>query len=145
MSLRTRNIAIALAIGCLTTLIIYCMQDFLGLIVGAVIMIFIGGAAATLLTKSDRLPQAEKFDASMVAVVIPIITICAILLMGWYNIIQSGHNIDQYGRPVDPFPPIMVVFMLALYSAVFFMISAAGCWTVLKLKNRRHSVDDEPL
>jgi hypothetical protein len=92
---------------------------------GSLIALFAGGMAATLLSRLDKPFIYRWLVPSAIAAIFTMLAVDAYMYVAWDHGVQLAQT-GGYGRPIDPSPFIVILFIMLVFDAVCFAASASG-------------------
>jgi hypothetical protein len=94
-------------------------------IAGILITCIAGGMAATVLSRSDVHSEFGWVMASTIAVIFLILAADANIYLSWSNTLRMAQE-GTLGRPIDPSPFIVILFIMLMFDGLCFLASVAG-------------------
>lgn len=96
--------------------------------IGAIIALFAGGMAATLLSYPDRASLQKWLMPSVIVAITTILVVDGYMLITWSDSMQKWYQnpVDDLGRPFEPVIFPILILLILVYDGVCFAAAASG-------------------
>lgn len=104
-------------------------------LLGSLITLFAGGMAAAVISRLDKSSEVKWLMTAAIVAIFTVLVMDAYIYMGWDRGMQEYNHSREAGyggRPIDPTPFCIILFIMMLLDAIFFLASTAG-WLVVRL------------
>lgn len=94
-------------------------------LISVLIACFAGGMAATTISRTDMPSDHGWLLTSAIAVIFVILAFDARTYLSWSNTLQMAQA-GTLGRPIDPSPFIVILFIMVVFDGLCFLASVVG-------------------